>query len=159
MNMKKKILSIILIIVVFQYFCTFVFAENSETNEIVTNAINNSTTNELSLNEQKEVIDNKIAETSDKLEYVQDELTASLLKVQETEDKISQYEKEIEELGQKMETLQNSINDASAKLAVATQYYQEKSDLLARRLVAIYESGDTQYLDVLLKAKSITEFI
>ena len=54
--MKKKILSIILIIVVFQYFCTFVFAENSETNEIVTNAINNSTTNELSLNEQKEVI-------------------------------------------------------------------------------------------------------
>ena len=159
MNMKKKILSIILIIVVFQYFCTFVFAENSETNEIVTNAINNSTTNELSLNEQKEVIDNKIAETSDQLEYVQDELTASLLKVQETEDKISQYEKEIEELGQKMETLQNSINDASAKLAVATQYYQEKSDLLARRLVAIYESGDTQYLDVLLKAKSITEFI
>lgn len=159
MNMKKKILSIILIIVVFQYFCTFVFAENSETNEIVTNAINNSTTNELSLNEQKEEIDNKIAETSDQLEYVQDELTASLLKVQETEDKISQYEKEIEELGQKMETLQNSINDASAKLAVATQYYQEKSDLLARRLVAIYESGDTQYLDVLLKAKSITEFI
>ena len=157
--MKKKILSIILIIVVFQYFCTFVFAENSETNEIVTNAINNSTTNELSLNEQKEEIDNKIAETSDQLEYVQDELTASLLKVQETEDKISQYEKEIEELGQKMETLQNSINDASAKLAVATQYYQEKSDLLARRLVAIYESGDTQYLDVLLKAKSITEFI
>ena len=157
--MKKKIFSIILIIVVLQYFCTFVFAENSETNNIVTNAINNSTTTELNLNEQKEETDNKIAEASDQLEYVQDELTASLLKVQETEDKISQYEKEIEELGQKMETLQNSINDASAKLAVATQYYQEKSDLLARRLVAIYESGDTQYLDVLLKAKSITEFI
>lgn len=157
--MKKKIFSIILIIVVLQYFCTFVFAENSETNNIVTNAINNSTTNELNLNEQKEEIDNKIAEASDQLEYVQDELTASLLKVQETEDKISQYEKEIEELGQKMETLQSSINDASLKLATATQYYQEKSDLLARRLVAIYESGETQYLDVLLKAKSITEFI
>ena len=31
--------------------------------------------------------------------------------------------------------------------------------MLARRLVAMYEAGDTQYLDVLLKSKSITEFI
>ena len=46
--MKKKFICIILIILILQYFCTFVFAENSLTNEIV-----NDITNELSLEEQK----------------------------------------------------------------------------------------------------------
>ena len=152
--MKKKVISIILIFLVLQYFCTFVFAENSLTNEIT-----NSVVNEVDLEAQKEEVENKIEETNTKLEYVQDELSSTMLKVQETEDKIMQYENEIEELGQKMDTLQASIDEANQKLQIASQNYQEKSDLLAKRLVAIYEAGDTQYLDVLLKSKSVTEFI
>ena len=152
--MKKKVISIILIFLVLQYFCTFVFAENSLTNEIT-----NSVVNEVDLEAQKEEVENKIEETNTKLEYVQDELSSTMLKVQETEDKIMQYENEIEELGQKMDTLQASIDEANQKIQIASQNYQEKSDLLAKRLVAIYEAGDTQYLDVLLKSKSVTEFI
>ena len=58
-----------------------------------------------------------------------------------------------------MDTLQKSIDESTAKLQIASQNYEEKSDMLAKRLVAMYEAGDTQYLDVLLKSKSITEFI
>ena len=152
--MKKKIICIIIITIVLQYFCTFVFAENSLTNEII-----NEVTNELSLEEQKEEVENKIEEINTKLEYVQDELSDTMLKVQEVEDKILQYENDIKELGTKMNTLQSSIDDASSQLLTTAQSYKEKSDLLAKRLVSIYEAGDTQYLDVLLKAKSITEFI
>ncbi len=152
--MKKKVISIILIFLVLQYFCTFVFAENSLTNEIT-----NSVVNEVDLEAQKEEVENKIEETNTKLEYVQDELSSTMLKVQETEDKIMQYENEIEELGQKMDALQASIDEANQKIQIASQNYQEKSDLLAKRLVAIYEAGDTQYLDVLLKSKSVTDFI
>ena len=90
---------------------------------------------------------------------MQDELSATMLKVQELEDKIMGYEADIEELGSKMETLQASIDEATEKLAIASQSYEEKSDLLAKRLVAIYESGDIQYLDVLLKSESITDFV
>lgn len=152
--MKKKIICIILIAFLLQYFCTFVFAENSLTNEIT-----NDVTNELSLEEQKEQVETKIEEINIKLEYVQDELSDTMLKVQETEDKILQYENEIEELGNQMNTLQTSIDEASTQLLTTAQSYQEKSDLLAKRLVAIYEAGDTQYLDVLLNSKSITDFI
>ena len=74
-------------------------------------------------------------------------------------NKILKYQKEVDELGEKMETLQKSIDESTAKLQIASQNYEEKSDMLARRLVAMYEAGDTQYLDVLLKSKSITEFI
>ena len=154
--MKKKIVSLILIILILQYFCIFVFANDSITNEIT-----NSTTNSIAdeLEKQKEDVENKLEEANTELEYVQDELSDTMLKVQETEDKILKYQKEVDELGEKMETLQKSIDESTAKLEIASQNYEEKSDLLAKRLVAMYEAGDTQYLDVLLKSKSITEFI
>lgn len=154
--MKKKIVSLILIILILQYFCIFVFANDSITNEIT-----NSTTNSIAdeLEKQKEDVENKLEEANTQLEYVQDELSDTMLKVQETEDKILKYQKEVDELGEKMETLQKSIDESTAKLEIASQNYEEKSDLLAKRLVAMYEAGDTQYLDVLLKSKSITEFI
>ena len=152
--MKKKIISIILILVILQYFCIFVFAEETQTNEIT-----NSATNEVSLEDKKQEVEDKIEDVNTELEYVQDELSATLLKVQEIEDKIMSYEKDIEELGNKMQILQASIDDATARLQIASQSYEEKSDLLAKRLVAIYESGDIEYLDVLLNSKNITDFL
>ena len=149
--MKKKIISIILIVLILQYFCTFVFAENS---------INNEVTNETEkLEEQKQEVEDKIKDTNIKLDYLQDELSATMLRVQEIEDKVLEYEKESKELGQKVETLQTSIDEAQAKLQTATQNYDEKMDILAKRLVTMYESGDTTYLDVLLKSKNLTDFI
>lgn len=154
--MKKKIVSLILILLILQYFCIFVFANDSVTNE-VTNSVTNNITDELE--KQKEEVEDKLKEANLELEYVQGEMSDAMLKVQETEDKILKYKKEVAELGEKMDTLQKSIDESTAKLQIASQNYEEKSDMLARRLVAMYEAGDTQYLDVLLKSKSITEFI
>ena len=157
--MKKKILSIIIIIIMFQYFCNFVFAQNLTINDITNDETNEIVEQTTELEKQKEELDSKIEETNTKLEYVQDELSDTMIKVQETEDKIIEYEKEIKELGDKIEKLQDSIDESTKKLEIASQSYEEKSDMLAKRLVAIYESGDTQYLDVLLKSKNITEFL
>ena len=154
--MKKKIVSLILIFLILQYFCVFVFANDSVTNEI-TNSVTNNITDELE--KQKEEVEDKLKEANIELEYVQGEMSDTMLKVQETKDKILKYKKEVAELGEKMDTLQKSIDESTAKLQIASQNYEEKSDMLARRLVAMYEAGDTQYLDVLLKSKSITEFI
>ena len=74
--MKKKIISIILIFVILQYFCIFVFAEETQTNEIT-----NSATNEVSLEDKKQEVEDKIEDVNTELEYVQDELSATLLKV------------------------------------------------------------------------------
>lgn len=156
--MKKKIIAIILIILIIQYFCTFVFADNS-----VLNQSTNETTNVISdtqdLEKQKEEVENKIKDTNIKLEYVQEELSSTMLQVQEVEDKIIKYEKEVADLGNKMNQLQISIDDANKKLELATQNYDEKSKILVNRLVTIYESGDIAYLDVLLNSESITDFI
>ena len=152
--MKKKIISIILIILILQYFCTFVFAENSITNEITNNIANGN-----SLEQQKQEVEDKIDETNGKLEYLQTELSATMIRVQEIEDKVLAYENDVQELGTQMENLQTSINDATQKLAIASQSYTEKSNMLAKRLVAMYESGNISYLDVLLNSNNITDFI
>ena len=152
--MKKKILIIILLVVILQYFSIFVFAEDSLTNENV-----NTATNEVSLEDQKQDVENKIEEANLELEYVQDELSATMIKIQELEDKIMSYEKDIEELGNKMKALQTSIDDATEKLEIASQNYEEKRNMLTKRLVAIYETGEIQYLDVLLKSENIVDFI
>ena len=152
--MKKKIISIILIILILQYFCTFVFAENSITNEITNNIANGN-----SLEQQKQEVEDKIDETNGKLEYLQTELSATMIRVQEIEDKVLAYESDVQELGTQMENLQTSIDDATQKLAIASQSYTEKSDMLAKRLVAMYESGNISYLDVLLNSNNITDFI
>ena len=152
--MKRKIISIILIILIFQYFCTFVFAENS-----ITNQTTNNIANENSLEEQKQEVEDKIDETTGKLGYLQTELSATMIRVQEIEDKVLGYENDVQELGTQMENLQTSIDDATQKLAIASQSYTEKSDMLAKRLVAMYESGNISYLDVLLNSNNITDFI
>ena len=152
--MKKKIISIILIILILQYFCTFVFAENFITNEITNNIANGN-----SLEQQKQEVEDKIDETTGKLEYLQTELSATMIRVQEIEDKVLAYENDVQELGTQMENLQTSINDATQKLAIASQSYTEKSNMLAKRLVAMYESGNISYLDVLLNSNNITDFI
>ncbi len=150
--MNKKVITVILIVFVIQYFCTFVFAENSITNQI-TNDIPDE------LNEQKQEVENKIKDINIKLEYVQDELSATMLDVQEIEDKVLKYEADIQELGEKMTTLQTSIDEAQGKLVLASQNYEEKKNLLINRLVAMYEAGNIAYLDVLLNSKDITDFI
>lgn len=152
--MKKKIVFIILIILVLQYFSNFVFAENSITNETI-----NEITETENLENQKQEVEDKIKDTNIKLEYVQEELSATMLRVQEIEDKVISYEEDIEELGKKMQELQTSIDEATKKLEIASQDYEKKKNILINRLVAMYESGDTVYLDVLLNSKNITDFI
>lgn len=169
--MKKRVAVIILaIVVLLQYFCSFVFAQdNVITNNVDSNIISNDITNSVNNNltpeeqqkllEEKNKVSDKLNETNVKLEYVQGELSDTMIKVQEAEDKVLEYEKDIENMQTQMDTLQQSINDSMARLALANLDYNQKKEILANRLVAMYEAGDTEYLDVLLKSKNIIDFV
>ena len=155
--MKKKLVSIVLIIVLLQCFCIFAFAENETASNVISNEITDNITNEL--NEQKQQVDEKLEQTNTKLEYVQEELTDSLLRVQEIEDKVLSYEKEVNDLGVQMNDLQTSIDRETYNLMLASQDYEKLKQILLNRLVTIYETGNTTYLDVLLQSKDLTDFI
>lgn len=160
--MKRKIISIILVILLLQYYCGFVFAENTNdinqtSNETTNVEANNQISEELS--KQQEEVKEKLNSTNLKLEYVKTELSSTMLQVQELEDKVLKYQSEMTELTDSLDTLEKSISEAKDRLKVVEADYNEKEQLLAERLVTIYEEGETRYLDLLLSTSDIVGFV
>lgn len=155
--MKTKVISVILLmILLLVHTYHFVFAENvtNETKVDTQNKVNEQTL----VDKQKEVTD-KIDTANSKLEYVQSELSSTMLRVQELEDRVLNYKSQMTQLSTKLNTLQGSIDKAKQELAIVESDYNNKEEQLRERIVAMYEAGETTYLDVLLSSKNIVEFI
>lgn len=150
--MRKKILSCILMCLIIVSFSINVFSvdENQETN---------STAENKTLEEQQEELNTKIDESNTKLEYVQGEMGETLKKVEELNDSITDYEAQYSDLENKITTLENQIKNGSAQIQEIQEEYDRKEKILKRRTVALYEAGETTYLDFLLTSKSIVEFL
>lgn len=104
------------------------------------------------INIQKEETNNQITE-------IQSQLSETLQEIQELTEKIEGYEQEISQLLEDEEKLKNDIEDLEEKLEISEHNYNKQKKLLEDRLVALYEAGETSYLDVLLDSKSISDFI
>lgn len=150
--MRKKILSCILMCLIIVSFSINVFSvdENQETN---------STAENKTLEEQQKELNTKIDESNTKLEYVQGEMGETLKKVEELNDSITDYEEQYSDLENQITTLENQIKNGSAQIQEIQEEYDRKEKILKRRTVALYEAGETTYLDFLLTSKSIVEFL
>lgn len=157
--MRKKILTMIIIFLLLVCFSINVFSNNEITNEEnIGNVIGNEQNN-MSLQEQKQEIENKLNESNSRLEYVKEELSASVQKVQELNNSILEYEQKYNEIQQQISTLENDISNIDNDLLRIEAEYNRKDKLLKKRVVALYEDGETTYLDVLLSSRNIFEFL
>ncbi len=160
----RKVISALLIAIICSISIAS-YAENStnENNTIynnATNSITNETSKDLSqLQEQQQELQNKMQEVGQDLNEVQDELTENLQQIQIIDEKIEQAQKDLEELTNKIEKITQNNKKLEQKLKVATQNYEKQKKLLESRLVAIYEAGETQYLDVILSSADLSEFL
>ena len=152
--MRKILCSVLALIIIFSYF-TISFAENENNTQNTTSQPN--TTDDLY--EQQKQIKNQLDNTNQELDIVQEELSENLQQVQKLDEKISNAQKQIEELTAKATELKESIKEVEIKLEEAEKKYSRQEESLEDRLIAIYESGDTQYLDVVLQSKSISDFL
>ena len=139
----RKILWVISIFILFSY-CIMPYAQAEEIDDLQT---------------RQEELQNQINEATGQLEGVQDEISENLEQVQKLDEKIASSQTELDELNQKMDELQNSLDEVGAKLKVAEKKYNKQKEMLEVRLIAIYETGDTQYLDVILSSRSISDFL
>lgn len=139
----RKILCVILAFVICS-FSIFSYVHAEETTDLQT--------------EQQE-LQNQINDANNQLEEVQDELSENLQQVQKLDERIANSQKELDELNSKIQQLQTSIDEVESKLSVAQENYNKQKQLLDNRLIAVYESSDTQYLDVILSSKTVSEFL
>ena len=137
MKNLKKIVSIIMIIMLLSFNCMVFAVNQSDLSEI----------------------DEKIKETEKEKEAVKAEKSEVLKQVESLTVEISEYETQIDNLDSQLSDLNSSIKTQKQNLEKAQNEYDEKKKLFEERLVALYEAGETSYLDVLFNSTSLTEFI
>lgn len=108
---------------------------------------------------QREDVKTDLENATSQMQGIQSELTATLQQIQELSTTIEKYEGEIEELNTKIDEFVTNIDELQVNLEIAEKDYEEQRKLLEDRLVVLYKSGETTYLDFILTSKSLTEFI
>lgn len=111
------------------------------------------------LKTQQEELQNQINDATGELENVQDELSENLQQIQKLDEKIQASQTQLEELTNKITELQEQIDEVGEKLEVAEERYNKQKEILEIRLITMYETSDTQYLDVILSSRSVSDFL
>lgn len=141
--MRKKILCVVLAFLLCSFsIISYVQAEEMEDLKI-----------------QQEELQNQIDDATGELESVQDELSENLQQIQKLDEKIQASQEQLEELTTKITELQEQIDEVEEKLEVAEERYNKQKEILEVRLVTMYETSDTQYLDVILSSRSVSDFL
>ena len=102
---------------------------------------------------------NKKNEVTKKYKAVKAETDTVLNEISDLEDSISEYESELATLNSKIKDLESEIEDKGEEIEELQQEFEEMQQLLTDRLVAIYEEGQVSFLDVLLSAESVWDYI
>ncbi len=111
------------------------------------------------LQNQKNEITEQIDNTNEELLKIQNEMTDTLIQVSGLEEKMHGYESEVEELTLKLNNIKKEAEQTEQELKVLEENYQKQTKALDERIIAIYEAGETNYLDVLLSSRTLSDFI
>ena len=147
----RKSLCIILILLIC-FVTTYSYGEDENEN----NTANLQTQD---LQTQIDELQNQLSEANGQLDEVQSNLSENLQQVEKLDEKISTAEQQLEEQESKITELKDSINKIETELNTVTEKYNKQRKLFEQRLVATYEAGETHYLDILLKSKSLSDFL
>ena len=111
------------------------------------------------LQDQKSQIQNQIDESNSQLSEVNDELTDNLKQIQKLDESIQTTQATLDELNKEITIKEQEIAEKQEELDKVTEKYDTQKELLDARLVAMYETENTNYLDVVLGSSSISDFI
>lgn len=145
--MRKNLCIVLILLICFA--TTFTYAENEIENE-------NKPTD---LQTQRNELQNQLDEANGELEEVQSSLSENLQQVEKLDSRIETAESQLEEQESKITKIRDSINQIEEELNTVSEKYYKQKELFEQRLVAVYEGGETQYLDILLKSKSLSDFL
>lgn len=139
--MREKRFILIVLTIILSCFCSVVLS------------------NTPTLDEQKSQVQEDKQKAESELEYVQGEISTSVVRIQELGDNITKAENEIKGLENQLENLQNQVQSTEEELNKKQEKYNANKEMLEKRLAAMYEAGEMTYLQVLFKSSSIIEFI
>ena len=138
----RKLIAVLAILVLVISLCVCVYAENIS-----------------GLQEQSNEIVQALNETNNRLQAVQDEISNNMQQLQELDSQIAQSQSDINTLNLQVDELTKQISENEDKLEKTQKEYDDIQELLDARLIQIYETPKLNFLQVLLEAKNVTEFL
>lgn len=111
------------------------------------------------LKKQQSDIQDKIDETASEISGIKKEMSTTLNQINNMVSEANTYKDEIAELEEKLEILNTSISEKEDGIKQREEAFNENQELLNKRLIALYESGTTTYLDLILSSEGIADFI
>ena len=159
---KSKILNrifiLVLIIIFISTLFVSVYAENEVSNDNTMNTSTNSV-RQLSLQEQKNQVEEQLAIASEQLQYVEGEISENVIQIQNLEDQLKNYQIDYEKVNQEYLQLQERVTNSEKDLDKLEKEYKKEEEQLREKLVQIYKNGSSSYLDVLLNSTNMIDFI
>ena len=111
------------------------------------------------LQQQQSTLNKQIEEATDELHSIQSQKSANLNQINTLNSQITAFEDELDTLQMQIDDLNNQITTKQEEITKKEKDYEENKQLLDKRLVAIYKTGKMAYLDVLLNADGLSDFI
>ena len=111
------------------------------------------------LEREKDKINDQLEDAIKKQEEIEKQKSSTMKSVEDLIAKISNAESEVDVLESKVSNLQAEIKLKEKDIQQKQKEYTKQEQLLDARLIAMYENGETSYLDVLLTASSMTDFL
>ena len=163
--MKKFIKINLIILVIFCLLCSLYIKKS-----IATEPIENSNTEnenqedneEKSLDDleiEKSGLEDMINSSNEQIEFIESDLTATVTEIAEINQQLLDKKMEIDTIEAQENEIQIYIDKAEVELEKSTKKYEKQKEILEKRLVAMYEMGQTSYLDVLLSSNGIMDFL
>ena len=104
-------------------------------------------------------IEEQINNTNTEIIGIQNKMSSTLNQINKLNVQIKECEDELENEKDNLENLNNELLEKKEELLEAQKEYSNQKKVLDTRLVAIYESSKTTYLDLLIGAKDLSDFI
>ena len=114
---------------------------------------------EQELKNQQENIDTQINLTNSEIAGVKSQMTENLEQINRLNIQIAEYENEIENTEENISNIEKILEQKKKELEIAEQNYDKQKEILEARLVAMYQSSSTTYLDLLLGSADLSDFI
>lgn len=109
--------------------------------------------------QQLQDISRQINEKNNKVDGLKKQETSIVGQVTSLEKDMNKTQQEIASLSTQVEFLQSNIGVTEHEISILENDLEKQSDILSQRLVFIFEEGDISYLDVLLSAEDLKDFL
>ena len=112
-----------------------------------------------SLTDDKSDVQNKINEAKNALNDISDDKDEAETELQKITTQVTEAQKQLDTLAAQIDELNDTIDEKQKEIEDEEAEIEKTDNLLKERMVALYEIGETSYLDVLFNSENILDFL